>query len=179
MRLATLSTLLALAACSKAPAPASTPNVPPAAAAAAAPAAPSGPGPRIDLDCARLFSKELLARHGLTGVTGKAPQGATVINCSLAGKDLLKVGVNCPSWGRDPKLMSGSLESWKKTLKGAKDLPGLGREASVGFLGGLTMLQFWDDDTACFVSLTAKDTAAAMALARDLVPALSPATLAP
>lgn len=87
--------------------------------------------------------------------------------------------MNCPAWGSDEKVMKESMETGKTALKDGKDLAGVGRMAYVGSMVGISMIQFWDDDTPCFVSMTAADEAKGTALAKDLVAPLTPAAIAP
>jgi hypothetical protein len=133
----------------------------------------------VKLECAPLFPKELLAKHGLKSATGKVDASGTVIDCNLAPGKRMKVGINCPTWGSDEKVMRESMENGKKAFKKTKEIPGLGRMAYSGDMMGIAMIQFWDDDTPCFVSMTAMELGKATAIARDLAKSLSPAALKP
>lgn len=181
MRVATvaaLSAAFALSACSKESTPAKPqPPVAPAAAASAAPAVKDAP--KVRLECQRLFSSELLTRNGLGGATGKTDATGTVLECDLTGKGRMKVGVNCPTWGSDAKVMGESMANGRNAFKGAKDIPGLGRSAYLGSMAGIAMIQFWDDDAPCFVSMTAMDEKVAIGVSRDLAASLTPASIAP
>jgi hypothetical protein len=71
------------------------------------------------------------------------------------------------------------MEKGREYLDGAQDLSGIGRMAYLGGKHGLQTLQFWDDDTPCYVTVTtALDRDSAIALGRDLAVALAPATIA-
>jgi hypothetical protein len=177
MRHAALSaTLLLLAACSKDPAPAAPAKV--QAPAAAAPAAAASASPKVKLECDRLLSKDLLAKHGYSGASGKVDATGTILECNLAGGKLTTALFSCPTWGADEKVMRETMENGKRAQKNAKDLS-LGRMGYAFSIATIGMVQFWDDDTPCFVTLSVQDEAKGAALARDLVASLTPAAIAP
>ncbi len=135
--------------------------------------------PKVKLACERLLPKEALAKHGYSGAVATLDASGTVLDCDLQGKALMKVAIACPAWGKDEKVMRQSMDNGKKALKGATDLPGVGRQAYSGSMSGIALTQFWDDDTPCYVTLTAMDAPAARALVRDLAGKLTPAAIAP
>lgn len=142
-------------------------------------AALAADAPKVKLSCDRLLPKEVLARHGYSGAVASLDASGTALDCDLQGKELMKVAVACPAWGRDEKVMRQTMENGKKALKGAVDLPSVGRMAYSGKMMGIAMIQFWDDDTPCYATLTAMDGPGAQALAKELATRMIPAAIAP
>ncbi len=182
MRPAPFLAVLTLLACTKetpAPAPVAAVPVPVAAAAPAAPPAPAA-APALKLECGRIISAELAAKHGLTVGAAKLDETKTLADCDFKGPkgEVFKVGISCPPWGADEKVMRKSMEGGKQAFEDAREIQ-VGRMGYVGTMVGVSMIQFWDDDAPCFVTMTVQDEAAGTAFAKDVVANLTPASIAP
>ncbi len=153
--------------------------------AADMPAAPEGDmaatPPAADAEpklvCTKLIPEELQKKHGLTEVKDAGPGAPPrVMNCPFK-KDTASYSINivCPTW--DEPVFKTTMENGKKSMKGAKDIEGLGRMGYIGDIKGINMLQAWDDDTMCYITMTGDDPAFMTAIAKDYFANLKPETL--
>jgi len=153
--------------------------------AADMPAAPEGDmaatPPAADAEpklvCTKLIPEELQKKHGLTEVKDAGPGAPPrVMNCPFK-KDKAGYSINivCPTWSES--IFKTTMENGKKSMKGAKDIEGLGRMGYIGNISGINMLQAWDDDTMCYITMSGDDEAFMTALAKDYFANLKPETL--
>jgi len=154
-----------------------------AAPAADAPAAdaPAADAPSAEpkLVCTKLITEEMIKTHGITDVKDAGPGApARTMNCPFKKEnESYSIGLVCPTWNESTFKITMENGKKSKHLKDAKDVEGLGRMAYVGKIHGIVMLQFWDDDTMCYATMPGKDEAFMIAIAKDFVANLKPATI--
>jgi hypothetical protein len=127
--------------------------------------------------CTRLIPEELQKKHGLTEVKDAGPGAPPrVMNCPFKKEQAnYSINIVCPTWSED--VFKKTMENGKKSMKGARDVEGLGRMGYLGNISGIIMLQAWDDDTMCYITMSGEDEALMIALAKDYLTNLKPETL--
>ena len=132
---------------------------------AAAPAASSG-------SCDQLVAPAIAARY-LTGFTRderKLPGGTTRCKYRRQG-GMIDLTFHCSD------QVSATWPTVRTMFKNAEELPGIGRGA-IRIMGGV--IQFWDDDTNCMVTVGAMGSGTPNDLpqfARELATSITPASL--
>lgn len=148
--------------------PGETAAASPTGTPAAAPAAPGNP------TCDKLVPASLRDKY-FAGFEAKDEESAGGRSCSFINAtqgEVYLYSVMCVDW--DDATFQTTMERGKKSMKNAKDLPGIGKAAYVGETPIGPMIQFRDDDTNCYGTLTAPADKAPE-LAKELVGVLTPA----
>lgn len=127
--------------------------------------------------CSKLVARSIADRYlaGFTLTERKLPNHAT--RCSYrsdgtgAFHSLVDLSFHCSD------QMIAAMPAARSMMKNVEDVPGIGRGA-IRIMG---VVEFWDDDTNCMVTVAAMGNAApkdTVALARELAASITPASLA-
>jgi hypothetical protein len=148
-------------------APASKPATSAATTPASVPA--SEPASATTMSCAKLVTPEISKKY-LGGVDVKGEPSPRGVRCtSLGNGGFQLVMYSCT--GESDEVLKKTMEVGKRAMKG-EDVAGVGRAAHKN----QDMLQFWDDDTACYVTMNGFGDKTVDA-AKDLVGTLTPETI--
>jgi hypothetical protein len=141
------------------PADTAAPATPPAAAAGT-------------LKCDKVLPASVRDKH-FAGWTVTESGGQGSVNCAMMKESNIASALYaCPGWSEG--TFQATMDNGKKALENAKDVA-VGRMGYIGETHGMKVLQFWDDDTNCYVTVTGNGVEDLEGVGKDLAAGLTPA----
>jgi hypothetical protein len=127
----------------------------------------------VKLTCDEVVPPALRDKY-LAGATADEKTSDQGVDCTYQkDSDFTIVGTVCPGWNDD--LFQRTIQSGKEAMTGATDIA-IGRGGYIGDQSGAKFVQFWDDNTQCYVTV-AGSVAGIEALAKEIVGTLTPAAV--